>query len=102
MQNFLQIFYSCDIFQRRQLSEERVRTLSGLPISTYFSAIKFKWILENEPEATSALREDRLLIGTTDSFLMWTLTGGRDGGVHITDVTNASLTGNVQSIFQSK
>ena len=57
--------------------------------------------MENEPEAISALREDRLLIGTTDSFLMWTLTGGRDGGVHITDVTNASLTGNVQSIFQS-
>ena len=55
--------------------------------------------MENEPEAISALREDRLLIGTTDSFLMWTLTGGRDGGVHITDVTNASLTGNVQSIF---
>ena len=57
--------------------------------------------MENEPEAISALKEDRLLIGTTDSFLMWTLTGGRDGGVHITDVTNASLTGNVQSIFQS-
>ena len=57
--------------------------------------------MENEPEAISALREDRLLIGTTDSFLMWTLTGGRDGGVHITDVTNASLTGNVQSIFWS-
>ena len=57
--------------------------------------------MENEPEAISALREDRLLIGTTDSFLMWTLTGGREGGVHITDVTNASLTGNVQSIFQS-
>ena len=57
--------------------------------------------MENEPEAISALREDRLLIGTTDSFLMWTLTGGRDGGVHITDVTNASLTGNVQSILWS-
>ena len=75
------------------LSCEGVRTISGLPISTYFSAIKFKWLLENNDEVKAALKENRLLIGTTDSYLMWKLTGGRDGGLHITDVTNASLTG---------
>ena len=64
-------------------------------MSTYFSAIKFKWLLENdEHEVQTALKEDRLLIGTTDSYLIWILTGGKDGGLHMTDVTNASLTGN--------
>ena len=65
-----------------------------MPISTYFSAIKFKWILENNAhEAKSLVDDDRLLIGTTDSYLMWILTGGTNGGLHMTDVTNASLTG---------
>ena len=64
-------------------------------MSTYFSAIKFKWLLENDNDVKAALTEDRLLIGTSNSYLMWALTGGTEGGIHITDVTNASLTGNI-------
>ena len=56
--------------------------------------MKFKWIIKNcEDAVKTAILEERLLIGTTDSYLMWRLTGGKDGGLHMTDVTNASLTG---------
>ena len=82
-----------ELKKSRYIKEEAIRTLSGLPLSTYFSAIKFKWLLENDDQVKTALSEDRLLLGTCNSYLMWALTGGTEGGIHITDVTNASLTG---------
>ncbi len=72
--------------------QERYRAKTGLPLATYFSGLKIRWIL-NEVEGVRALAEaGKLLCGTMDSFLIWNLTGGPNGGVHITDVTNASRT----------
>ena len=70
---------------------DRFRALTGLPISTYSSALKLAWILERRPDA-SRRRTGDLLFGTIDSWLIWQLTGGVNGGVHVTDVTNASRT----------
>lgn len=64
----------------------------GLPISTYFSAVKIRWLLDNVPEVAIAVEEGRCMFGTVDSWLLWNLTGGPDGGIHVTDVTNASRT----------
>ncbi|KAL0273986.1 UNVERIFIED_CONTAM: hypothetical protein PYX00_006532 [Menopon gallinae] len=71
---------------------EFLKPLCGLPISTYFSALKIKWLMDNVEEVRAAIREDRCLFGTIDSWLIWNFTGGVDGGYHITDVTNASRT----------
>lgn len=60
---------------------------TGLPISTYFSALKIQWLINNVPEVGRALNERRLMFGTVDSWLLWNLTGN-----HLTDVTNASRT----------
>ncbi|WP_166879006.1 glycerol kinase GlpK [Salinibacterium sp. ZJ450] len=70
----------------------RFAETTGLPLSTYFSATKIAWILENVPGARERANAGDLLFGTTDSWLLWNLTGGVDGGVHATDVTNASRT----------
>ena len=64
----------------------------GLPISTYFSAPKLRWLIDNIPAVREAVSEGRCLFGTVDSWLLWNLTGGVDGGHHLTDVTNASRT----------
>lgn len=64
----------------------------GLPIHPYFSTLKLKWLLENVPEVQEANENGTLLFGTVDTWLIWNLTGGIQGGVHITDVTNASRT----------
>lgn len=64
----------------------------GLPVSTYFSAAKIKWLLENSPAVARTARDGRLMLGTMDAWLIWRLTGGRHGGVHATDATNASRT----------
>ncbi|XP_071638145.1 glycerol kinase 3 [Temnothorax longispinosus] len=69
-----------------------LKPLCGLPISPYFSALKLKWLLENVPRVQEALAAKRLMFGTIDSWLIWNLTGGANGGVHSTDVTNASRT----------
>lgn len=61
---------------------------TGLPMSTYFSAFKLKWLIDNIRPVQEALKEDRLLFGTVDSWILWNLTGG----LHMTDVTNASRT----------
>ncbi|KNC83185.1 glycerol kinase [Sphaeroforma arctica JP610] len=66
--------------------------ICGLPVSTYFSGMKLKWMIDNVPAVKSALDEGTGLFGTIDSWLLWKLTGGPDGGVHATDVTNASRT----------
>ena len=68
------------------------RTRVGLPLATYFSGPKLKWILENVPEAAAAARSGRALFGTMDTWVVWWLTGGPNGGAHVTDVTNASRT----------
>ena len=71
---------------------ERFKAKVGLPLATYFSGTKIVWILENVVGAREKAERGDLLFGTTDSWVAWNLTGGVDGGVHITDVTNASRT----------
>lgn len=70
----------------------RYREQTGLPLATYFSGPKIKWILDNVEGARKKAEAGDLLFGTTDSWLIWNMTGGVDGGVHVTDVTNASRT----------
>uniref|UniRef100_A0A8C0IER8 glycerol kinase n=1 Tax=Bubo bubo TaxID=30461 RepID=A0A8C0IER8_BUBBB len=65
---------------------------TGLPLSTYFSAVKLRWLLDNVEEIRQAVDDGRAMFGTIDSWLIWSLTGGKNGGVHCTDVTNASRT----------
>jgi len=65
---------------------------TGLPLATYFSASKVAWILESVAGVRARAEAGELAFGTTDSWLLWNLTGGIDGGVHATDVTNASRT----------
>ena len=65
---------------------------TGLPLATYFSATKFAEILDQTPGAREAATRGELRAGTVDSWLLWNLTGGPNGGVHATDVTNASRT----------
>ena len=65
---------------------------TGLPLATYFSASKIAWILDNVDGARDAAAAGDLLFGTPDTWVVWNLTGGVDGGIHITDVTNASRT----------
>ncbi|GAA1338549.1 glycerol kinase GlpK [Arthrobacter roseus] len=71
---------------------ERFKEKVGLPLATYFSGTKIKWILDNVDGAREKADAGDLLFGNTDSWVTWNLTGGTDGGVHITDVTNASRT----------
>jgi glycerol kinase len=70
----------------------RYRDRTGLPLATYFSALKIRWILEEVAGARAQAEAGDLLFGNIDSFLIWHLTGGLRGGVHLTDVTNASRT----------
>jgi glycerol kinase len=72
--------------------QDRYRAQTGLPLSTYFSGLKIRWILENVPDARAQAEAGDLLFGNIDTFLIWHLTGGPLGGVHVTDVTNASRT----------
>ncbi|MDQ1083416.1 MULTISPECIES: glycerol kinase GlpK [Microbacterium] len=71
---------------------ERYKSIVGLPLATYFSGTKIVWILENVDGAREKADAGDLLFGTTDTWVLWNLTGGTDGGVHATDVTNASRT----------
>jgi glycerol kinase len=72
--------------------QDRFRAKTGLPIATYFSGPKIKWILENVDGIREKAEAGDVIFGNIDSFVIWQLTGGPDGGVHITDVTNASRT----------
>ena len=65
---------------------------SGLPIAPYFSGSKMHWLIENSAEIKSAIKAGTARFGTVDSWLLWNLSGGVQGGVHYTDVTNASRT----------
>jgi glycerol kinase len=71
---------------------EVIRRRAGLPPATYFAGGKVQWILENVAGVRELAESGDALFGTTESWLLWNLTGGRDGGVHVTDVTNASRT----------
>jgi glycerol kinase len=72
--------------------QDRFRAQTGLPLSTYFSSLKLRWILQNVSGAREKGAGGELLFGNIDTFLVWNLTGGAKGGVHVTDVTNASRT----------
>jgi glycerol kinase len=76
----------------RTSSGKIIRTKTGLPPATYFSGAKFQWILEHIDGVRTAAQKGEAIFGTIDSWVIWNLTGGVDGGVHITDVTNASRT----------
>jgi glycerol kinase len=69
-----------------------IRRKAGLPPATYFAAGKVQWVLENVDGVRAAAQAGDAVFGTIDSWLIWNLTGGVDGGVHVTDVTNASRT----------
>ncbi|MFB4298426.1 glycerol kinase GlpK [Actinomadura sp. NTSP31] len=65
---------------------------SGLPLATYFSAPRVRWLLDHTPGLRERAERGEVLFGTMESWLIWNLSGGVDGGVHVTDVTNASRT----------
>jgi len=69
-----------------------IRARTGLPPATYFSGAKIQWILDNVPGVRDAAERGEAVFGNPDTWVIWHLTGGRDGGVHATDVTNASRT----------
>ncbi len=72
--------------------QDRFRLKTGLPLATYFSGLKIVWLLENHPEIKEGAARGDILFGTSDSWIIWNLTGGVNGGLHMTDVTNASRT----------
>ena len=72
--------------------QNRFRSKTGLPLATYFSGPKIKWLLDNVSGLKARARKGDLLFGTIDTWLIWNLTGGIKGGQHVTDVTNASRT----------
>jgi glycerol kinase len=72
--------------------QDRFRDKTGLPIATYFSGPKIKWILDNVDGVRERAERGEVLFGNVDTWCIWNLTGGPDGGVHVTDVTNASRT----------
>ncbi|XP_014296710.1 glycerol kinase isoform X3 [Microplitis demolitor] len=76
----------------RNKNKNYLKPLCGLPISPYFSALKLKWLLTNVPRVQEAVDSKRCMFGTIDSWIIWNLTGGINGGAHSTDVTNASRT----------
>ncbi|MGE5138243.1 MAG: glycerol kinase GlpK [Rudaea sp.] len=76
----------------REAGQDRFRHITGLPLATYFSALKIDWVLRNVPGVRSAAEKGKALFGNIDTFLIWHLTGGPRGGRHVTDVSNASRT----------
>ncbi|GAA1651827.1 glycerol kinase GlpK [Georgenia ruanii] len=72
--------------------QDKYKKKVGLPLATYFSGPKVKWILDNVDGARQKAEAGNLMFGNTDAWVLWNMTGGVDGGVHVTDVTNASRT----------
>ena len=72
--------------------QDRFRAKVGLPLATYFSGPKIKWLLDNVIGLRAAADKGDAIFGNTDTWVIWNLTGGPDGGAHVTDVTNASRT----------
>ena len=82
----------CDDLAALGGGAERYKEKVGLPLATYFSGPKIRWILDNVEGAREKAERGDLAFGNTDSWVLWNMTGGTDGGVHVTDVTNASRT----------
>jgi len=72
--------------------QDRFRPKVGLPLATYFSGPKIKWVLDNVPGVRAKAEKGEVLFGNIDTWVIWNLTGGPNGGVHVTDVSNASRT----------
>jgi glycerol kinase len=72
--------------------QDRFRDKTGLPIATYFSGPKIRWLLDNVEGARARAEAGELAFGNMDTWCIWNLTGGTNGGAHVTDVTNASRT----------
>ncbi|MFB7510483.1 FGGY family carbohydrate kinase, partial [Streptomyces broussonetiae] len=77
---------------RQHPGEEFFQQRCGLPPSTYFSALRIRWLFDHVKGLQRRAEDGEVLFGTMESWLIWNLTGGPDGGLHITDVTNASRT----------
>ena len=75
-----------------EAGQDRYKERVGLPLATYFCGPKVKWILDNVDGARERAEAGDLVMGTMDTWVLWNMTGGKDGGVHVTDVTNASRT----------
>ena len=82
----------CDELAALGGGAERYKDRVGLPLATYFAGPKVRWVLDNVDGAREKAEAGDLLMGTIDSWLIWNMTGGTDGGLHITDVSNASRT----------
>jgi glycerol kinase len=76
----------------QQGGQDRFRAQTGLPLTTYFSGLKIRWMLDNIPGLRVQAEAGEIFFGNIDTFLVWHLTGGLKGGIHVTDVTNASRT----------
>lgn len=76
----------------RDGGQDRFRVQTGLPLASYFSALKLQWLLDNVPNARAMAEAGEAIFGTIDTWILWNLSGGSDGGLHATDVTNASRT----------
>jgi glycerol kinase len=76
----------------RDGGQDRLRSKTGLPLATYFSGPKVKWVLDNVEGARARAEAGDLVFGNIDTWCIWNLTGGTNGGLHVTDVTNASRT----------
>lgn len=77
---------------RTRNKQNILKSVCGLPLSNCFSALKVKWIIDNVAEVSPLIQHNNLMFGTLDTWILWNLTGGIEGGVHVTDVTNASRT----------
>jgi len=71
-------------------NKDRFREMTGLPVSTYFAGVKMAWMLASVPKVKAAADAGKCMFGTIESWIIYNLTGGKDGGVHVTDVSNAS------------
>lgn len=76
----------------REMDPAEITARTGLPLSTYFSGPRLRWLFEHIPDLRARAQRGDVLFGTIDTWLLWNLTGGVDGGVHATDVTNACRT----------
>jgi glycerol kinase len=76
----------------RDGGQDRFRKQVGLPLATYFSGPKIRWIIDNVPGVKEGAQSGDIVFGNMDTWVVWNLTGGPDGGVHVTDPTNASRT----------
>ncbi|MGR3811585.1 glycerol kinase GlpK [Jiulongibacter sp. NS-SX5] len=76
----------------KEIGSEWFKKKTGLPLATYFSGLKIQWILENVEGVREDAKKGEAIFGNMDTYTVWHLTGGSDGGLHLTDVTNASRT----------